>query len=146
MDEIDRSILEALNENSRMTISDISKKVKLSIPAVTERIRKMDDSGTIEGYTVKINRAKAGYKLLAFVLVVIDRTEQIPAFRAFIAGCGEVLECHHLAGEYDYLLKVLVEDTGELEKFLSHTLKSVPGVIRSNTMISLSSLKEKWNR
>ncbi|MDT3426714.1 Lrp/AsnC family leucine-responsive transcriptional regulator [Paenibacillus forsythiae] len=146
MDEIDRSILEALKENSRMTVSDISKRVKLSIPAVTERIRKMDESGMIEGYTVKINRAKAGYKLLAFVLVVIDRTEQIPAFRAFISGCAEVLECHHLAGEYDYLLKVLVEDTGELENFLSDTLKSVPGVIRSNTMISLSSLKEKWNR
>ncbi|BCG59798.1 Lrp/AsnC family transcriptional regulator [Paenibacillus sp. URB8-2] len=109
-------------------------------------LQAMDESGTIEGYTVKINRAKAGYKLLAFVLVVIDRTEQIPAFRAFVSDCAEVLECHHLAGEYDYLLKVLVEDTGELEKFLSHTLKSVPGVIRSNTMISLSSLKEKWNR
>ncbi|WP_025692813.1 Lrp/AsnC family transcriptional regulator [Paenibacillus zanthoxyli] len=146
MDEIDRSILEALKENSRMTVSDISKRVKLSIPAVTERIRKMDESGMIEEYTIKINRAKAGYKLMAFVLVVIDRTEQIPAFRAFISDCDEVLECHHLAGEFDYLLKVLVEDTGELEKFLSDRLKGVPGVIRSNTMISLSSLKEKWNR
>ncbi|MNV72594.1 leucine-responsive transcriptional regulator [compost metagenome] len=57
-----------------------------------------------------------------------------------------MLECHHLAGEYDYLLKVLVKDTEELETFLTRTLKSVPGVIRSNTMISLSSLKENWNR
>ncbi|MNP82772.1 leucine-responsive transcriptional regulator [compost metagenome] len=57
-----------------------------------------------------------------------------------------MLECHHLAGEYDYLLKVLVKDTEELETFLTRTLKSDPGVIRSNTRISLSSLKENWNR
>lgn len=146
MDDIDRSILNELKANSRMTVSDISKKVKLSVPAVTERIRKMDESGLIEGYSVKINRAKSGYKLLAFVLVVIDRTEQIPAFRSFVTESSEVLECHHLAGEYDYLLKVLVKDTEVLETFLTRTLKSVPGVIRSNTMISLSSLKENWNR
>ncbi|MBY9081761.1 Lrp/AsnC family transcriptional regulator [Paenibacillus sp. HN-1] len=146
MDDIDRSILEALKANSRITVSDISKQVMLSVPAVTERIRKMDESGLIEGYSIKINRAKSGYNLLAFVLVVIDRTEQIPAFRSFVMESGEVLECHHLAGEYDYLLKVLVKDTEELETFLTRTLKSVPGVIRSNTMISLSSLKENWNR
>lgn len=146
MDDIDRSILEALKENARMTVSEISKRACLSVPAVTERIRKMDESGLIEGYTVKVSRSKSGYRLLAFVLVVIDRTEQIPAFRAFVEDCAEILECHHLAGEYDYLLKVLVTDTAELETFLSRTLKSVPGVVRSNTMISLSSIKERLNR
>ncbi|WP_223066318.1 Lrp/AsnC family transcriptional regulator [Paenibacillus caui] len=145
MDSVDSKIVDALKENSRMTVSEISKRVNLSIPAVTERMRKMEESGLIEAYTIKINRAKMNYKLLAFILVQLDRTEHIQSFRESVTLCVSVLECHHVAGEYDYLLKVLVEDTEHLEYFLSHTLKNIPSVQKSNTMISLSSLKENLN-
>lgn len=145
MDAIDLSILEALKENSRMTASEISKRVSLSIPAVTDRIRKMEEAEIIEAYTVKINRAKTNCKLLSFIFVNIDRTEHIEEFRQSIVQCSSVLECHHVAGEYDYLLKVLVEDTLALEHFLSNTLKNIKGVLKSNTIISLTSLKENIN-
>lgn len=145
MDNIDLKIINALKENSRSTSSEISKKVNLSIPAVAERIRKLEDGNIIEKYTIKINREKINYKLLAFIFLNIDKTENIENFRKSIVQYNSVLECHHVAGEYDYVLKVLVEDTKSLEYFLSSTLKKIKGVIKSNTIIVLSSLKENIN-
>lgn len=145
MDCIDWNILRALNENGRATASEISGKVRLSVPAVAERIRKLERAGTIERYTVKIDRHKTPYKLLAFVFVALEGTEQIAAFRAAAVAQACVLECHHVAGEYDYLLKVLAEDTAALEIFLMEVLKKMPGVTRSNTIFSLSTLKEESN-
>ncbi|WP_178025245.1 Lrp/AsnC ligand binding domain-containing protein [uncultured Paenibacillus sp.] len=145
MDHTDQRILNALKQNGRITASDIGKQVGLSVPAVSERIRKLEEAGVIEAYTVKINRAKTGLKLLAFIFVGIEHTQHVEPFRKAIVACEPVLECHHIAGEYDYLLKVLVEDTVQLEAFLTGTLKKIPGVQKSNTMISLSSLKENMN-
>lgn len=145
MDGIDLKIINTLKENSRSTSSEISKKVNLSIPAVAERIRKLEDGNIIEKYTIKINREKINYKLLAFIFVNIDKTENIENFRKSIVQYNSVLECHHVAGEYDYVLKVLVEDTKSLEYFLSNTLKKIKGVLKSNTIIVLSSLKENIN-
>ncbi|WP_233455324.1 Lrp/AsnC family transcriptional regulator [Paenibacillus elgii] len=145
LDTIDLAILDALKENSRMTASEISKRVNLSIPAVSERIRKMEEAEIIEAYTIKMNRMKTNCKLLSFIFVNIDQTEHIEEFRKSIVQCSSVLECHHVAGEYDYLLKVLVEDTQALEHFISNTLKNIKGVLKSNTIISLSSLKENIN-
>lgn len=146
MDIIDAKILEALKQNGRATASEISKKVNLSVPAVSERIRKLEESTVIEQYTVKINREKMGYKLLAIIFVNIDHTANIQHFRDAIIPFSEVMECHHMAGEYDYMLKVLIEDTAQLEIFLSEKLKSIPGVQTSNTLIVLSTLKEMINR
>ena len=145
VDTIDIKIIDVLKENSRSTISEISKKVNLSIPAVAERIRKMEEAEIIEKYTIKVNREKMNYKILAFILINIDRAENVENFRKSIVQHNYVLECHHIAGEYDYLLKVLVEDTKALEHFLSNTLKKIKGVLKSNTIISLSSLKEDIN-
>jgi Lrp/AsnC family leucine-responsive transcriptional regulator len=142
VDEIDLRILNMLKENSRYTVSEISKTINLSIPAVSERIRKMEASKIIEQYTIKVNRESMNYKTLAFVFVTIDETENIEGFRRDIVNNQSVLECHHVVGEYDYLLKVLVEDPKSLEHFLSNQLKKIKGVIRTNTIISLLSLKE----
>ncbi|MBP1745268.1 MAG: transcriptional regulator [Firmicutes bacterium] len=146
MDMIDEKILDCLKEHGRKTASEISKNVNLSIPAVSERIRKLEDSGVIEKYEVKLNRNKLGYKLLAIIFVNIDETSNVSGFRESIVGFPQVIECHHMAGEYDYMLKVLLADTDELEDFLSKKLKSIKGVQKSNTLIVLSTLKEKANR
>lgn len=145
MDGIDEKILEALKENGRATASEISRKVALSIPAVAERIKKLEQSGIIEKYTVKINRAEAGYGLMAFVFVNLDAAENIGAFRKYIIRERCVLECHHIAGPNDYLLKIMVHDTDELEHFLSDVLKRMKGVVATNTVIRLSTLKEELN-
>ena len=145
MDELDIKILNQLKTNARASTSEISRQINLSVPAVAERIRKMECSGTIEQFTIKIDRAKQGYYLLAFIMVVIDHTQNILPFREEICRCPNVLECHHLAGTADYMLKVLVRNTLELEDFLMNKLKKIDGVVSSNTFISLSTLKEEIN-
>lgn len=146
MDNIDSNILEILKENGRTTASEISREVKLSIPAVSERIRKLEDSGIIKEYTIRINRDDLGYKLLAIIFVNIGQTANIQSFRNTIIKYPEVIECHHMAGEYDYMLKVLLKDTTELEDFISMKLKAIKGVEKSNTLVVLSTLKENMNR
>ncbi len=146
MDPMDIRILEILKVNGRATASEISRRVNLSIPAVSERIKKMEDSDIIQQYCVKINRQKSGYRLLSMVFVNIDSTVDIEHFRETVVQFEEVIECFHMAGEYDYMLKVLLEDTSELETFLSHKLKSIRGVQKTNSLIILSTLKETMNR
>ncbi len=145
MDTIDYDIINVLKENGRASASEISKTVNLSIPAVTERIRKLERAEIIQQYTIKINRRKIEQRLLAFIFVNIDKTENINSFRNAIVQHNCVLECHHIAGMYDYLLKVVMEDTQALEYFLSNTLKTIKGVSDSNTIITLTTLKEELN-
>ncbi|WP_058300670.1 Lrp/AsnC family transcriptional regulator [Gorillibacterium timonense] len=144
-DKTDLKIIDALKENGRATASEISRKVNLSVPAVSERIRKMEEAEVIENYTVKVNREKLNYKLLVFIFVIVDETDNIENFRKTVVQYPSVLECHHLAGEYDYLLKVLLEDTKALEQFISHQLRAIKGVNKINTTIALSTLKESIN-
>lgn len=146
MDQTDMRILNEMKLNGRSTASEISKKVNLSIPAVSERIRKLEDLNIIEHYTVKISREKMGYKLLTMVFVNLEQKANTENFRKTIIEFNEVIECHHIAGEYDYMLKLLLKDTYELEVFLSKKLKSIPGVQKSNSLIILSTLKETLNR
>lgn len=143
MDRIDEQILRLLRENGRITSSDISKQVHLSVPAVSERIRKLEDTGLIKQFTVKLDREQLGLHLIAFVMVQIEKTEHIAGFRTTVMQSECVLECHHIAGAYDYLLKVALKGTTELERFISETLKQVEGVSKTNTMIVLSSMKEE---
>lgn len=143
MDRIDEQILQLLKENSRMTSSEISKQVHLSVPAVSERIRKLEETGVIDQFTVRINREHRGLHLIAFIMVQLEKTEHIAGFRKQILETDHVLECHHLAGSYDYLLKVAVKGTAELESLISDTLKQIEGVIKTNAMIALSTMKEE---
>ncbi|MDC0762043.1 Lrp/AsnC family transcriptional regulator [Brevibacillus sp. AG] len=143
MDRIDEQILRLLRENARITSSDISKQVHLSVPAVSERIRKLEDTGLIKQFTVKLDREQLGLHLIAFVMVEIEKTEHIAGFRETVLQAVSVLECHHIAGAYDYVLKVAVKGTADLERFISETLKQVEGVSKTNTMIVLSSMKEE---
>lgn len=143
MDMVDMKIIQLLQENSRTTASEISKRVILSVPAVTERIRKLEEEKVIKKYTLQLNRKKLNLNLLAFVLVSIDKSEHIANFREIVLKSDWVLECHHIVGEYDYLLKVLVENTEKLEIYISHILKKTTGVAKTNTIVVLSTLKEE---
>ncbi len=146
MDQIDRKILRTLASNSRATVSEIGKQVELSLPAVSERIRKLEENGVIDQYTIRLNRPAYGFPLLAMIFVALGSTTSIEPFRKAIVEFPQVLECHHVAGDYDYLLKVLVSGTDELEDFLSRGLKGIEGVTKTNTLVVLSTLKETINR
>ncbi|MGX9758430.1 Lrp/AsnC family transcriptional regulator [Clostridioides difficile] len=145
IDEIDLKIINSLKKNSRASTSEISRQVNLSIPAVSERIKKIEQSNIIQKYTIQINRKKTKYKLLAFVLINTDLSKSIEEFKKTMLEYDTVLECHHISGEYDYLIKVLAEDTNELEEFISITLKKVRGIQKANTTIVLSTIKEEIN-
>jgi len=144
MDKQDIKILQLLSDNARSTGADIARKVNLSLPAVTERLRKLDRLGFIDKYTIRFNREKLQLNLLAFVQVWIDHSKA-GAAKEQIMSLDEVLECHHIAGDYDLLLKVLVKDTHALEELLVKKIKNIKAVSRTSTTIVLTSYKEEIN-
>lgn len=145
MDQIDEKILRILKRNGKASATEISRVVGLSIPAVSERIRKMEHSGIIEGYGAKISRRKTGYNVTAFIMVDLERSGDVEEFRQKIVEFQQVLECHHVVGAFDYLLKVLVKTPDDLEHFLMDELNEIPTVASSQTFMCLSTLKEEWN-
>jgi len=145
VDATDAAILHELKQNARASAAEIGKRVALSAPAVAERIRKLERAGVIAQYTVRLDRAKCGSPLLAFLLVRIEGTRHAQAFRGAAAALPGVLECHHVTGTYDYLLKVTAADTLGLEHFITRELKTIPGVAATNTMLALATLKEEFN-
>ncbi|MDF2989362.1 MAG: transcriptional regulator [Eubacterium sp.] len=145
MDLIDLEIINILKQNSRKPSSEISKRINLSLPATSERIRKLEESGIIEQFTVKISREKFNYHILAFIFVGIDNIDCVERFNKAVIENDTVLECHQIAGEYDYLLKVTSIDTKQLEHFILNFLKKDIGVARTNTIFSFSSIKENMN-
>ncbi|WP_036243349.1 MULTISPECIES: Lrp/AsnC family transcriptional regulator [Megasphaera] len=145
MDHIDESILGILKKNGKASATEISKVVGLSIPAVAERIRKMEHNSIIEGYGAKISRRKTGYNVTAFIMVNVERNGNDDEFRSKILSFPQVLECHHIVGAFDYLLKVLVKTPDELEQFLMAQLNEIPMVTSSQTFMCLSTVKEEWN-
>jgi Lrp/AsnC family leucine-responsive transcriptional regulator len=142
MDEIDRELLLLLQEDCRMSYGDLGNRVGLSISAVNERLKKLNARGVIRGCVAVLEPRAVGLDVCAFVQVVIERPEHNAGFLAAIAAMSSVLECHHLTGEFSYLLKVRVADTAALETFLSRDLKGLAGVVRTHTAIALSSAKE----
>lgn len=144
MDKQDIKILNALSLNARITGASIARKVNLSLPAVTSRLRKLDSSGMIDRYTIRMNREKLGLQLMAFIQVWIDHSKAVNVKDQIIA-IPEILECHHAAGDYDLLLKVLVKDTAELESLLVSKIKAIKAISRTSTTVILNTYKEEIN-
>lgn len=144
MDVYDSKMLKLLAQNARITGAEIARKINLSVPAVTERLRKLSKSGIIDKYTIQLNRQKLSLRLMAFVFVWIDHTKNMNV-KEQLTALNEVLECHHIAGDSDLLLKVLVKDTTALEELLVNKIKAIKSVTRTSTTIVLSSYKEEMN-
>lgn len=144
MDKLDMKILMILVQNARISGASIARKVNLSLPAVTSRLRKLDQAGIIDRYTIRLNREKMGLQLLAFIQVWLNhsKTENV---RQLFSEMPEVLECHHAAGDFDLLLKVLVKDTKSLESLLVDKIKAIKSVSRTSTTIILDTYKEEPN-
>ena len=145
MDSIDLEIIAELKKNGRLSASQISKNINLSVPTVSERMKRLEATNIIEGYTIKVNRKKNNENLLAFILVNLDGSKISEGFQKLVSSNNAILECHHIAGAYDYLLKIALEDTTALDNFLSNVLNKSNGVRNSNTIIVLSTLKEEMN-
>lgn len=143
LDEIDRRILALLQENGRITNTALAEAVGLTPTPMLQRVKKLEQSGVITGYRAVVDPVKVGRPVLAFVEVTL-KSHGLPVHKKLldlVADLEEVLECHHIAGEEDFLLKVAVGDIADLEHFLLQRL-STSGVIgRVKTTFVLSSAK-----
>jgi len=141
LDEIDVKILEIIQKQGRTRRNDLAERVGLSLPAVSERLRKLEEAEIITGYFAKVNYQKLGKDIAAFVVVTVDSSKHYNAFVDHIQGMDDILECHAITGEGTHLLKIRTENTTSLEKLLAK-LQSWNGVVKTTTSIILSTPKE----
>lgn len=145
LDEIDRKILRLLQANGRMTNAALAEEVGLTATPVLQRLKKLEGAGVIAGYTALVDRAAVGLGTMAFVHVKLaqHRLATHTRFLEAVKEFDEVLECHHIAGEDDFLLKVVVSDIAAYERFLLHRLTKIAAIDRVQTTFVLSTSKSE---
>lgn len=143
LDDLDRLILHELQLDGAISNVELARRISLSPPAVHARIKRLKESGIIRQVVALVDREKAGYDLMCIVSVTLrwHQTEHINAFREQVITLPEVLECYFTTGDHDFLLKVVVRNHKELERFLTQKLTPIPGVGHISTSIVLDELK-----
>jgi Lrp/AsnC family leucine-responsive transcriptional regulator len=144
MDNIDIKILKLLQMNSRISASEISSKINLSIPAVSDRLKKLDTSGIIEKYTVILNSKKLKKFITVIMFVSLKNPNFTHAFVEMIQKEDEIIECFYLAGDFDYALKIITENTETLQNIIDK-IKMVKGVQKTKTTVTLSTIKNTYS-
>lgn len=139
MDKTDRAILKNLQKNARMTISDLSAAISLSMPAASERLRKLETSGVIKQYTVVIDPEKVNKNLMALMFLRFDNTHNGEEFAEYAKTENEINECYYITGEYDYYLKIVTEDARTLKALLAR-IKNNPGLVKTSNLVVLSNI------
>ena len=142
LDDTDRQLLALLQKDDRLSLAELGKSVGLAPSSVNERIKRLTTRGVIEGYHAHVVPESLALYLLAFVFVGWSNPATEAPFLARVAAAPAVLECHHVTGSWNYLLKVRLPNTRDLERFLGQVVKEVQGVERTETIIALSSAKE----
>jgi DNA-binding Lrp family transcriptional regulator len=143
LDDLHWAILDTLQTGGRASHVELSRRLHLSPPAVHARVRRLEREGYIRQYVALLDRAKVGFDMLCFTNVSLQmhQLEQVERFRDEVQRMPEVLECHHVTGEYDYLLKVAIRNRRDLERFVVDRLTPVPGVARIHTSLALTEVK-----
>lgn len=141
IDDIDVRILSLLQENGRMKRNRIAEEVGLSVPSVSERMRKLEERGVITGYHAVIDAKRIHIDITAFIRVMVDGSEYYQEFVKRALELDEVLEVHSITGEGSHILKVRTRNTTSLERLLSQ-VQAWPHVHGSSTSIVLSTFKE----
>ncbi|WP_410172330.1 Lrp/AsnC family transcriptional regulator [Halopseudomonas aestusnigri] len=140
LDNLDRRILDALQRNAKLSNVQLAEEVGLSPSPCLRRVRLLEEAGVIRGYHAQLDRSKAGLGLTVFVGVKVERHHDASAnaFRAAVIDLPEVISCHVVSGESDFLLQVVLPDLASYEEFLFSALLKLPAVsdIRSNFAIS----------
>ncbi len=142
LDAIDRKILMLLQENAKLSQAEVARAVGLTAPSVNERIRKLERGGAIRAYVALVDERKVGHDIAAFVEVFIEHPKFELEFIRSVQPLDEVLECHHITGEYSFLLKVRVTDMNAFRRLLIEKLNTVQGVRQTRTLMVLATAKE----
>ncbi len=141
MDAIDDKILAHLKENARINASEIGENINMSVSAVIERIKKLEASGVIKKYTVVLDNKKINRNISAYISVRLEQPKFHSEFTQSIHELAEVSECHYIAGDYDFLLKISTASTDTLTILLNQ-VKSMKGVSLTRTLVVLSTIKD----
>ncbi len=138
LDRYDRAILKLLQQDARITNASLAEKVSLSESACLRRVRALEDSGLIEGYTAVLDQQKAGYPVNVFVSITLDRQAQagLAAFETAVRKLPELMECYLMTGDYDYLLRVVIADLADFER-LHQQLTRLPSVSRVHSSFAV---------
>jgi len=142
LDEIDRQLLEGLQDDAKVSLSRLGERVGLSAPSVMERVRKLEQAGVIQGYHAALDARGVGLDVAAFIGVRIQNPDAIERFEEWVEGVHHVLECHHVTGGHTLLLKVKVSNTSALEQLIRR-IRSFEGVAATETMVILSTHLER---
>ena len=143
LDRVDRRLLARLQQDGRTAVSQLAREVNLTVTPTLERVRRLEAGGYIEGYFARLSPGKLGLGLLAYVEVSLDRTtpDAFDRFKQVALAHDEVMECHMVAGGFDYLLKIRVTDMESYRRFLGDRLASVRGVQQTHTYFVMEEVK-----
>lgn len=143
LDQQDMVILRELQRDSSLSNVELARRVSLSPPATHTRVKRLEQLGYIQEYIARLDRDKLGYDMLCFITVSLQthQPDDVQRFRAVVAEVPEVLECYHVTGDYDYILKIVVQSRAELQQFLMDKLTPIPGIARIHTRLVLTEIK-----
>ena len=144
LDNTDRKILKIMQANGRITNSQLSKEIGLSPAPTLERVKKLEQSGVIQSYHAKVDKEKIGLGVSTFVLVSLKghNKENIQKFTKSIEIIDEIIECHHITGSGDFLLKVVTKDINSYQKLMLEKVTEIPVVDNLQSIVILSTFKE----
>jgi DNA-binding Lrp family transcriptional regulator len=144
LDAIDRRILRALQQNSNQTNAELAQQVGLSATPCLRRVHLLKEQGVIDAYVALLNPAAVDLRFTAFVRVTLERQDKktVEHFAREMEQAPEVLECHLMAGSYDYLLRVIARDLDDYQRFQMETLTQIEGVRNVETEIPLKRIKQ----
>jgi Lrp/AsnC family transcriptional regulator, leucine-responsive regulatory protein len=141
LDDIDLKILDILQRAGRTRRNDLAESVGLSLPSVSERLRKLEEGGVITGYHARVDHKRMGNDITTFIVVTVDSSRHYAAFLEHAHALDEILECHAITGDGTHLLKVRTCNTASLEKLLAK-IQAWSGVVHTRTQLVLSTAKE----
>lgn len=142
-DDIDLKILAEIQEDSRLSNAELARRLNLSPPATHARMRKLEDAGVIQKYVTLLDRDKLGFDLLCFIHIRmhVHELNSLESFQRHVLSLDQVLECHHLTGQYDYVLKVALRNRQDLQDFVRTSLVPLRGVAQITTSVLLEEVK-----
>jgi Lrp/AsnC family leucine-responsive transcriptional regulator len=143
LDSIDKKLLFLLQTDSKRTTAALSLKLDLSVTAVYERIKKLEREGIIDKYVVLLNRSKVekGFVVFCHIKLIQHTKEFLTKFESEVVKLKEVLECHHVSGDYDYILKILVKDMEAYREFLVTKLTTLEHIGSTHSTFMISEVK-----
>lgn len=144
LDAIDRHILQELQQSGRLSNLELAQRVHLSPSACLRRVKALEDAGVLAGYVALVDARAVGKYGVSFTIINLQSTMpgQLEAFEQAVRDEPEVLDCFYLAGSNDYLIRFVYQDAEDLERFHSEVLTRLPGVVRSNSLLVLRTVKK----